>query len=90
MAKHGVLGLSDVLAADLAAMGAPVGVSVVMPGMIRTGMNPVGSVPASTVATNVIDAIRHGRRYVYTDDHSTEAVEARLTALAEARTEVLR
>lgn len=89
VAKHGVLGLSDVLAGDLAAIGAPVGVSVVMPGMIRTGMNPVGSVPASAVATNVIDAIRHGRRYVYTDDHSIDAVEARLAALGDARTDVL-
>ncbi len=89
VAKHGVLGLSDVLAGDLAAIGAPVGVSVVMPGMIKTGMNPIGSVPASTVATNVIDAIRHGRRYVYTDDHSIDAVEARLAALGEARADVL-
>jgi NAD(P)-dependent dehydrogenase (short-subunit alcohol dehydrogenase family) len=31
-AKHGVLGLSDVLRAELEAVGAPVGVSVVMPG----------------------------------------------------------
>ena len=44
VAKHGVLGLSDVLRAELMAMDAPVGVSVVMPGMIRTGMNPVGIV----------------------------------------------
>ena len=50
VAKHGVLGLSDVLRADLVAVGAPIGVSVVMPGMIRTGMNPIGTVEASAVA----------------------------------------
>ena len=58
VAKHGVLGLSDVLRAELEAMHAPVGVSVVMPGMIRTGMNPVGLVEPSTVARNVLDAMR--------------------------------
>jgi NAD(P)-dependent dehydrogenase (short-subunit alcohol dehydrogenase family) len=89
VAKHGVLGLSDVLRAELEALGAPVGVSVVMPGMIRTGMNPVGLVEASTVARNVLDAMRRGRPYVFTDDHSTEQVDARLQAILAARGDVL-
>jgi NAD(P)-dependent dehydrogenase (short-subunit alcohol dehydrogenase family) len=89
VAKHGVLGLSDVLRAELQAIGAPVGVSVVMPGMIRTGMNPIGTVEASTVAANVMDAIRRGRPYVFTDDHSTEAVEARLRQILASRDDVL-
>jgi len=88
-AKHGVLGLSDVLRAELEAMGAPVGVSVVMPGMIRTGMNPIGSVEPSAVATNVVDAIRRNRAYVFTDDHSTSEVEERLQAILAARADVL-
>ena len=78
VAKHGVLGLSDVLRAELDAIGAPIGVSVVMPGMIRTGMNPIGSVAASTVAANIVDAILRRRAYVFTDDHHTDEVEARL------------
>jgi NAD(P)-dependent dehydrogenase (short-subunit alcohol dehydrogenase family) len=89
VAKHGVLGLSDVLRAELAAMDAPIGVSVVMPGMIRTGMNPVGTVEPSSVARNVLDAIRRGRPYVFTDDHSTTEVEARLQAILAARDDVL-
>ncbi len=89
VAKHGVLGLSDVLRAELAAIGAPVGVSVVMPGMIRTGMNPVGVVEPSSVAANVLDAMRHGRPYVFTDDHSTKQVEDRLQAILAARADVL-
>jgi NAD(P)-dependent dehydrogenase (short-subunit alcohol dehydrogenase family) len=89
VAKHGVLGLSDVLRAELVALGAPVGVSVVFPGRIRTGMNPVGSVEPSTVATNVLDAIRTQRPYVFTDDHSTDAVDARLQAILSARSEVI-
>src|SRR5699024_5295466 len=66
VAKHGVLGLSDVLRAELTELGAPVGVSVVMPGMIKTGMNTIGLVAASTVAANVVDAMRRGRSYVFT------------------------
>lgn len=89
VAKHGVLGLSDVLRAELAEIGAPIGVSVVMPGMIQTGMNPIGTVAASTVAANIVDAIRHGRPYVFTDDHHTEQVDARLQAIIAARADVL-
>jgi NAD(P)-dependent dehydrogenase (short-subunit alcohol dehydrogenase family) len=88
VAKHGVLGLSDVLRAELEAMGAPVGVSVVMPGMIRTGMNPIGSVEPSTVAANVVDAIRRNRAYVFTDDHATTDVEDRLRSILAARADV--
>jgi NAD(P)-dependent dehydrogenase (short-subunit alcohol dehydrogenase family) len=89
VAKHGVLGLSDVLRADLRAAGAPVGVSVVLPGAIRTGMNPYGSVTAEQVAANVLDAIRRDRAYVFTDDHSTDDVQARLGAILDARDEVI-
>ena len=88
VAKHGVLGLSDVLRAELEAIGAPIGVSVVMPGMIRSGMNPIGTVPPSVVATNVVDAMRRGRSYVFTDDHDTAEVEARLRAILDARADV--
>lgn len=84
-AKHAVLGLSDVLRLDLEGIGAPVGVSVVFPGRIRTGMNPYGEVGAETVARHVVDAIRGNRPYVYTDDHSREEVEARLGSLLGAR-----
>jgi NAD(P)-dependent dehydrogenase (short-subunit alcohol dehydrogenase family) len=89
VAKHGVLGLSDVLRAELTAIEAPVGVSVVMPGMIRTGMNPIGKVEASQVAANVVDAIKRDRDYVFTDDHSTADVDARLRAILAARADVI-
>ncbi|MFL6203803.1 MAG: SDR family NAD(P)-dependent oxidoreductase [Acidimicrobiales bacterium] len=89
VAKHGVLGLSDVLRADLDAAGARVGVSVVLPGRIRTGMNPIGTVEPSTVATNVIDAIKRQRSYVFTDDHSSGEVRARLEGILAARDDVI-
>jgi NAD(P)-dependent dehydrogenase (short-subunit alcohol dehydrogenase family) len=88
VAKHGVLGLSDVLSAELEALGAPVGVSVVMPGLIRTAMNPIGTVEPSAVARNVVDAIRSRRSYVFTDDHFLNEVEDRLRAILSARSDV--
>ena len=87
--KHAVLGVSDGLRAELEAAGAPVGVSVVMPGMIRTGMNPLGSVSAEQVAANVVDAVRHGRSYVFTDDHHIPEVESRLNAIMASRRDVV-
>jgi NAD(P)-dependent dehydrogenase (short-subunit alcohol dehydrogenase family) len=87
--KHGVLGLSDGLRAELHAIGAPVGVSVLMPGMIRTGLNPMGTIEPEQVAANVVDAIRRGRDYVFTDHHSIKAVEARLHAIIAARADVV-
>ena len=89
VAKHGVLGLSDVLRAELVSLHAPVGVSVVMPGMIKTGMNPIGTVSSATVAANIMDAIRRRRSYVFTDDHSAEQVEERLNAILSARGDVI-
>lgn len=88
VAKHGVLGLSDVLA-EFESLDAPVGVSVVMPGMVKTAMNPIGTVPSAVVAANVVDAIRHGRPYVFTDDHSTNDVQERLQAILSARGDVI-
>ena len=80
---------SDVLRTELEAAGAPIGVSVVMPGRIRTAMNPIGTVEPSAVAANVLDATRRQRAYVFTDNHATAAVEARLRAILAARDDVL-
>jgi NAD(P)-dependent dehydrogenase (short-subunit alcohol dehydrogenase family) len=89
VAKHGVLGLSDVVRAELRASGFPVGVSVVFPGRIRSGMNPIGTVEPSTVALNVLDAVRRDRPYVFTDDHAASDVRDRLESIIAARADVL-
>ena len=52
-------------------------------------MNPIGTVEPSTVALNVIDAVRRNRAYVFTDDHATNEVRDRLEAIIAARAEVL-
>lgn len=88
-AKHAVLGISDVLRMDLEGMSPDVGVSVVMPGMIRTGMNPIGSVGPDVVAANILDAIVRNRPYVYTDDHHRAGVERRLGEIQRAREDVV-
>jgi NAD(P)-dependent dehydrogenase (short-subunit alcohol dehydrogenase family) len=88
--KHAVLGLSDVLRLDLAEVGAPVGVSVLMPGRINSRMNPIAERPASIVADNVIDAMRRGRFFVFTDDESHDEVAKRMEAIVTARDEVVR
>ncbi|HEX4016252.1 MAG TPA: SDR family NAD(P)-dependent oxidoreductase [Frankiaceae bacterium] len=87
-AKHAVLGVSDVLRAELSDLGARVGVSVVMPGLIKTAMVPVGVIPAEQVALNIVDAIRRDRAYVFTDDHSSAEVHQRQQEIAAARAEV--
>ena len=63
--------------------------SVDFSGKIRTEMNPIGSVEPSTVAVNVLDAVWRQRPYVFTDDHSADAVEARMREIVLARQEVL-
>jgi NAD(P)-dependent dehydrogenase (short-subunit alcohol dehydrogenase family) len=90
VAKHGVLGLSDVLRAEFRELGAPIGVSVVMPGRVKTGMNPMGKLPAAMVAVNVLDAIKHDRPYVFTDGDSINDVKDRLTTIINARNDVIR
>jgi NAD(P)-dependent dehydrogenase (short-subunit alcohol dehydrogenase family) len=87
--KHAVLGISDVLRLDFAEVGAPVGVSVVMPGGTNSRMNPIAKLPASGVADNVVDAMRRGRFFVFTDQESRDAVEQRMAAIVAARNDVV-
>jgi len=84
VSKYAALGASEVLSSELDAAESPVGVSVVLPGMIRTGMNPVGDNDPSIVASKVLDAIRTRQLYVFTDDYATDLLEARLAAMLAA------
>ena len=85
VAKHGVLGLSDVLRAEFEVLGAPIGVSVVMPGMVKTAMNPIGTISADVVAAHVVDAMRQRRGYVFTDDQGETEVTNRLGHIMAAK-----
>jgi len=88
VSKHGVLGLSEVLKAELDATGLPIGVSAVFPGMFKTAMSPIGGDP-KVVATNVLDAIRGSRLFVFTDDYERERVDVRDAAIRAAHDHVL-
>lgn len=88
-AKAGVLGLSDSLRGELRKVGAPIGVSVVMPGMIRSRMNTGSTTPPSAVSVNVVDALYNDRRYVYSDGELTSAMEKRFATLLAAKADVL-
>ena len=62
--KHAVLGVSDGLRAELTNAGVPIGVTIVMPGLVATGMTGMGE-PPSTVADAVVRAVRNDEPYVF-------------------------
>ncbi len=95
VAKHGVLGLTDTLQMELRDAGAPVGVSLVMPGRVpsRLGRPPQdpteprfdpdepGVVPASEVGRIVVDAVRNDQMYVFTHPERITEVEERFARI---------
>jgi NAD(P)-dependent dehydrogenase (short-subunit alcohol dehydrogenase family) len=95
VAKHGVLALSDTLKMELADAGAPVGVSVVMPGRVPSRLgrppedpiepsfdpNEPGLLPASEVGRIVVEAVREDRMYVFTHPERISEVEARFARI---------
>ena len=98
VSKHGVLALSEVLHAELLETGAPVGVSIVMPGRVRTRLGgpkdsaadselPVSVEPGvlepADVARHVLDAMREGRLYVFTHAERVDDARSRFARITE-------
>jgi NAD(P)-dependent dehydrogenase (short-subunit alcohol dehydrogenase family) len=94
VSKHGVLALSETLRADLRAAGSSVGVTVVMPGRVSTGIGlPSGAEPpafdesepglltAETVAERVMAAVEADQLYLFTHPDSLDSVGARFAAI---------
>jgi NAD(P)-dependent dehydrogenase (short-subunit alcohol dehydrogenase family) len=95
VAKHGVLALSETLKMDLAQVGAPIGVSVVMPGRVpsRLGLAPEdpdqstadpdepGLLPPSEVGRMVMEAVVDDRMYVFTHPERVADVESRFARI---------
>ena len=94
VSKHGVLALSETLLGDLRAEGSAVGVSVVMPGRVATGIGlpsgaPVpdfdddepGVLSAEAVAAEIMAAVEEDRLYVFTHPDRMEQIEARFDAI---------
>ncbi len=93
--KHAIVGLSESLFLDLQAQSAPVGVSVVCPGMVVTHLGldrqtPLGDpapgvLAAEEVADAVADAIVEERFYVFTHDDSDRRIQERIDAVLARR-----
>ena len=78
VAKHGVLALSETMHMELSAAGAPIGVTVVMPGRVRTrlGLAPDAAerpatpdpdiIEPAVVGAQVVEAIRANRLHLFT------------------------
>jgi NAD(P)-dependent dehydrogenase (short-subunit alcohol dehydrogenase family) len=99
VSKHGVLALSETLLGDLRATESTIGVSVVMPGRVATGIGLPSGAPApdfddqaepgmlraDTVAGQIMAAVEDDRLYVFTQPDRLEAVEARFDAILDRR-----
>lgn len=97
VAKHGVLALSEVLHAELLETGAPIGVSVVMPGRVRTRLGrprdsdtepegprtEPGVLDPAEVARQVVDAIREGRLFVFTHPERIQDARSRFARITD-------
>ena len=94
IAKHGVVALSEALSQDLAERGARIGVSVVCPGWVRTGLADDVADPllrrlvaqgaeAGDVARQIVAAIRERRFYVLTHPGLAGAVKNRARDILE-------
>jgi NAD(P)-dependent dehydrogenase (short-subunit alcohol dehydrogenase family) len=93
VAKHGVLALSETLDMELRAAGAPIGVTVVMPGRVPTRLGrpaddpgepdegEPGTLPAATIGRMVVDAVRDGRTFLFTHPERVPDVEARFARI---------
>lgn len=95
VSKHGVLALSETLRADLVAAGADIGVTVVLPGRVATGLGqPPGTDPPSaarageegvlspeTVGRQVMGAVKEDRLFLFTHPDRLGGVQARFAAI---------
>jgi NAD(P)-dependent dehydrogenase (short-subunit alcohol dehydrogenase family) len=100
VSKHGVLALSEVLRAELLELGAPIGVTVVMPGRVRTrlglprlapGDEPPdtpapepGVLEPSEIGRQVVEAIRENLLYLFTHPERLDDVRARFNRIVDA------
>jgi NAD(P)-dependent dehydrogenase (short-subunit alcohol dehydrogenase family) len=94
VSKHGVLALSETLLGDLRAAGSTIGVSVVMPGRVATGIGlPSGApapatnqdaepgiISADAAAARIMAAVEEGQLYVFTHER-LDQVESRFDAI---------
>src|SRR5215469_8448143 len=83
-AKHALLGLCETLNHELADAGADIGVTLLMPGKVTTGMSTEVHPDAITpdeAASIAFDAVAHGRPLAFTHADRIPEVEQRFAAI---------
>ncbi len=83
-AKHALLGLCESLNGELADAGADVGVTLLLPGKVATGMSRADYPDAITpdeAARIAFDAVAHGRPLAFTHADRIPEVERRFAAI---------
>lgn len=89
-AKHGLLGVCEALQHELAAADAPVGVTLLMPGLVMTDMTdanlPPEAISAERAAQLAMDAVAEDRFIAFTQPERLPAVERRFASIISGRT----
>jgi NAD(P)-dependent dehydrogenase (short-subunit alcohol dehydrogenase family) len=83
-AKHALLGLCESLNQELAAVGADVGVTLLLPGKVATGMSREDypdAITADEAARLAFDAVTHRRPLAFTHADRIPEVEQRFAAI---------
>jgi NAD(P)-dependent dehydrogenase (short-subunit alcohol dehydrogenase family) len=93
--KHAVLGLSDAINTELQTIGAPIGISVLMPGLVRTRIGSPPSTPdpegpldpgqmdPHDVGPHVVRAIKENRLHVFTHPELVDSVRERYSRMTD-------
>ena len=82
--KHALLGLCESLHAELTAAGAAVGVTILMPGKVSTGMSRADypdAIAPSEAATIALEAVARGQLFAFTHADRIPEVEQRFAAI---------
>jgi short-subunit dehydrogenase len=83
-AKHALLGLCESLSQELAAVNAAVGVTLLLPGEVSTGMSRSDypdAIEPDEVARIAFAAVAQGRRLIFTHADRVSEVEQRFAAI---------
>jgi NAD(P)-dependent dehydrogenase (short-subunit alcohol dehydrogenase family) len=83
-AKHGLLGLCESLHHEFAASAAPIGITLLMPGKVSTGMSRSDdpeAIPPSTAARIAFEAVARNQLFAFTQPDRIPEVERRFAAI---------
>lgn len=83
-AKHGLLGLCESLHYEFAASAAPIGITLLMPGKVSTGMSRSDdpeAIPSSAAARIAFEAVARDQLFAFTHPDRIAEVERRFAAI---------